>query len=193
MNVLSILAEGFADTSFARLFTEMNAITIILFVLGIIFCAVEMCVPGFGVFGIVGTLMIIAGIIVRIVCGGDLMMLLYMIIIALVLFVLMFFVFSKLITKSRLAKTPFFSVDPAVSEGKTEGTKDFSALVGAVGVAQTTLRPVGKAMFDNQTVDVVARDGFVQQGAEVECIEVEGTRVVVVEKDPSAQTTATKM
>lgn len=192
MNVLSILAGSFADSSFARLFTEMNAITIILFVLGIIFCAVEMCVPGFGVFGIMGTLMIIAGIIVRVVCGGDLMMLLYMVIIALILFVLMFFVFSKLITKSRLSKTPFFSVDPAVSEGKTEGTKDFSALVGTVGIAQTALHPVGKAILDNQTVDVVARDGFVQQGAEVECVEVEGTRVVVVEKD-LPQTTATKM
>lgn len=192
MNVLSILAGSFADSSFARLFTEMNAITIILFVLGIIFCAVEMCVPGFGVFGIMGTLMIIAGIIVRVVCGGDLMMLLYMVIIALILFVLMFFVFSKLITKSRLSKTPFFSVDPAVSEGKTEGTKDFSALVGTVGIAQTALHPVGKAILDNQTVDVVARDGFVPQGAEVECVEVEGTRVVVVEKD-LPQTTATKM
>ena len=192
MNVLSILAGSFADSSFARLFTEMNAITIILFVLGIIFCAVEMCVPGFGVFGIMGTLMIIAGSIVRVVCGGDLMMLLYMVIIALILFVLMFFVFSKLITKSRLSKTPFFSVDPAVSEGKTEGTKDFSALVGTVGIAQTALHPVGKAILDNQTVDVVARDGFVPQGAEVECVEVEGTRVVVVEKD-LPQTTATKM
>lgn len=193
MSVLSILAEGFADTSFARLFTEMNAVTIILFVLGIIFCAVEMCLPGFGVFGITGTLMIIAGIIVRVVCGGDLMMLLYMIVIALVLYVLMFFVFSKLITKSRLAKTPFFSVDPAVSEGKTEGTKDFSALIGATGIAQTTLRPVGKAVLDNQIVDVVARDGFIQQGATVTCVEVEGTRVVVVEKDSPEQTTATKM
>lgn len=193
MNVLSILAESFADSSFARLFTEMNAVTIVLFVLGIIFCAVEMCIPGFGVFGITGTLMIIAGIVVRIVCGGDLMMLLYMIVIALVLYVLMFFVFSKLITKSRLSKTPFFSVDPAVSEGKTEGTKDFSSLVGTVGVTQTTLRPVGKAILDNRTVDVVARDGFIPQGVEVECIEVEGTRVVVVEKESSQQTTATKM
>lgn len=183
MNVLSILAESFSDTSFARLFTEMNAATIILFVLGIIFCAVEMCIPGFGVFGILGSLMIVAGIVVRVICGGDLMMLLYMIIIALVLFFLMFFVFSKLITKSRLAKTPFFSVDPTVSEDKTEGTKDFSDLVGKSGTAQTMLRPVGKAVFDNEPVDVVARDGYIKQGAEITCVQVEGTRVVVVEKD----------
>ncbi|MCM1289689.1 MAG: hypothetical protein NC132_04185 [Corallococcus sp.] len=182
MNVLSILAESFADSSFARLFTEMNAATIILFVLGIIFCAVEMCIPGFGVFGITGTLMIIAGIVVRIVCGGDLMMLLYMIVIALVLFVLMFFVFSKLITKSRLRKTPIFSVDPTVSEDKTEGTKDFSYLLGKTGVTQTPLRPVGKATFENESVDVVARDGYIVQDAEITCVQVEGSRVVVVEK-----------
>lgn len=181
MNVLTILAESFADSSFARLFTEMNAATIVLFVLGIIFCAVEMCVPGFGVFGILGTVMIVAGIIVRIVCGGDLMMLLYMIIIALILFCLFFFVFSKLITKSRLAKTPFFSVDPTVSEDKTEGTRDFSEFLGAVGDAQTVLHPVGKARLNNQIIDVVARDGFIPEGAQIVCVQVEGQRVVVVE------------
>lgn len=183
MNVLTILCESFADSSFARLFTEMNAATIVLFVLGIIFCVVEMCTPGFGVFGILGTLMIVAGIVVRIVCGGDLMMLLYMIIIALVLFTLFFFVFSKLITKSRLAKTPIFSVDPAVSEDRTEGTADFSELLGKTGEAQTMLRPVGKAKFDDQIIDVVARDGFIQDGAQVECVQVEGGRVVVIEKN----------
>ena len=181
MNVLTILAEGFADSSFARLFTEMNAATIVLFVLGIIFCIVEMCIPGFGVFGILGSLMVVAGIVVRVVCGGDLMMLLYMIIIALVLFCLFFFVFSKLITKSRLAKTPIFSVDPAVAEDRTEGTQDFSSLVGKVGTTQTPLRPVGKATFDSQVVDVVARDGFIAQNAEVTCVQVEGSRVVVIE------------
>lgn len=180
MNILSILAD--AGDSFVRLFTEMNAVTIVLFVLGIIFCAIEMFIPGFGFFGISGSIMIVAGIIVRLVCGGDAMMFLYMIIIAMVLFFLMFFVISRVITKSRLSKTSLFNVKPTVSEDKTEGTKDFSEYIGRIGITTTMLRPVGKADFEGAVLDVVARDGFIAEGATVECVQIEGQRVVVVEK-----------
>lgn len=182
MNVLTaLLLEGFADSSFARLFTEMNALTIILFVLGLIFCAIEMFIPGFGFFGISGTVMIVAGIVVRMISDGDVYMLLYMILIALVLFILMFWLLSRLITKSRLSKTALFNVQSAVPEGATEGTRNYTSLVGQVGVAQTPLRPVGKAMFDGETVDVVARDGFIAGGTFVVVLSVEGQRVVVIE------------
>jgi len=188
MNILTtLLAESFADSSFARLFTEMNAWTIVLFVLGIIFCAVEMCVPGFGFFGITGSIMIVAGIIVRMICGGDLYMLLYMILIALVLFVLMFFVVSRMIRKGRLGKTAIFNVGTAVPEDITEGTRDYTALLGKVGVATTVLRPSGKMKIDDEIVDVVARDGFIESGANVTVTSVEGQRVVVVAVDQNKQ------
>ena len=176
----SLLASGAAD-SFVRLFTEMNAWTIVLFILGIIFCAIEMCIPGFGFFGISGIVMIVAGIIVRMVCGGDLFMLLYMILIALVLFTLIFWLFSRLITKGRLSKTALFHVDSAVPTGNTEGTKDFAYLIGKTGVSLTPLRPIGKATFDGETVDVIARDGFIAENAKLTVLQTEGSRVVVIE------------
>lgn len=182
MSVLTFLAESFADSSFARLFTEMNPVAIVLFVLGIIFCAIEMFIPGFGFFGISGSIMIVAGIIVRLVCGGDAMMFLYMVLIAFVLFFLMFFVLSRAITKGRLGKTTIFNIGTAVPEDKTEGTKDFSKYLNAQGAATTVLRPVGKAKFGDDVVDVVARDGFIAADEEIVCVEVEGQRVVVVKK-----------
>ena len=94
--------QGFADSSFARLFTEMQVLPIILFVLGIIFCAVEMFIPGFGFFGISGVILIVAGIVVRFIQDGDLLMLLYMILIAFLLLFLMFFVLSRAIRKGRM-------------------------------------------------------------------------------------------
>ena len=93
MTILTSLLASAAGDSFVRLFTEMNSWTIVLFILGIIFCLIEMFVPGFGFFGISGIVMIVAGIIVRMVSGGDLYMLLYMILIALALFALAFWVF----------------------------------------------------------------------------------------------------
>lgn len=181
MNILTSLLLDAAADSFVRLFTEMNAWTIVLFVLGIIFCAIEACVPGFGFFGIAGCIMIVAGIIVRMVCGGDLYMLLYMVLIALVLFCLLFFVASLLIRKGRLGKTAIFNVGTAVPEDKTEGTRDFSSLVGKQGVVTAVLRPSGKASFDGEVVDVIARDGYVEAGANVSVIGVEGQRVIVIE------------
>ena len=182
MNILtSILLDSVAGDSFVRLFTEMNAWAIVLFVLGIIFCAIEACVPGFGFFGIAGSIMIVAGIIVRMVCGGDLYMLLYMVLIALVLFGLFFFVASLLIRKSKLGKTAIFNVGTAVPEDKTEGTRDYDYLIGKSGVVTTVLRPTGKAAIDGEVYDVIARDGFVEVGANVTVLSVEGQRIVVVQ------------
>ena len=159
----------------------MNAWTIVLFVLGIIFCAIEMFVPGFGFFGISGTVMIVAGIVVRMIFGGDLYMLLYMILIALVLFVLSFWVFSRIITKGRLSKTALFHVDSAVPTGNTEGTRDFAYLVGKTGVAVTPLRPIGRAKIEGEIIDVIARDGFIAENAKLTVLHTEGARVVVID------------
>ena len=181
MNILTMLLEATAGDSFVRLFTEMNAWTIAVFVLGIIFCAIEMFVPGFGFFGISGSILMVVGIVLRMIFGGDLLMLLYMVLIALVLFILMFWVFSRLITKSRLAKTALFHVDSAVPTGVTEGTRDFSYLLGAEGVAETVLHPIGRANFNGGSVDVVARDGYIAKNAQIQVIYVEGQRIVVIE------------
>ena len=97
MNLLMLLASEFADSSFVRLFTDMNPWCIGLFVLGIIFCIIEVFMPGFGFFGISGTIMIVIGMILRLIFDGDAWMLLYMLLIFAALLVLLFFVFSKLI------------------------------------------------------------------------------------------------
>lgn len=44
--ILSLLAEGFGDSSFARLFSEMNPFVIAMFIVGIVFCIIELFIPG---------------------------------------------------------------------------------------------------------------------------------------------------
>jgi membrane-bound serine protease (ClpP class) len=51
--------------------------------------------------------------------------------------------------------------------------------IGATGVAQTMLRPSGKADFDGERCDVVTRGEFLEAGAKVRVAEIDGTRVVV--------------
>jgi membrane-bound serine protease (ClpP class) len=52
-------------------------------------------------------------------------------------------------------------------------------LLGKTGVALTTLRPAGTAIFDQRRVDVVTEGGFVEKGQSVTVVEIEGLRVVV--------------
>src|SRR5262249_49185850 len=52
-------------------------------------------------------------------------------------------------------------------------------LVGRRGVAATALRPTGKATVDDRRLDAVSDGGFIEAGAPVEVIKLDGARVVV--------------
>jgi len=52
-------------------------------------------------------------------------------------------------------------------------------LVGAEGVAQTTLRPSGMAEIDGKRLDVVAESDMIERGSAIQVIAVEGSRIIV--------------
>jgi membrane-bound ClpP family serine protease len=58
---------------------------------------------------------------------------------------------------------------------------EMAALLGAIGVAATPLRPAGKVRFGDDFVDVVAEGSYVVPGARVQVVEIEGNRIVVKE------------
>ena len=115
--------------------------------------------------------------------GGDALMLLYMLLLSAVLFGLLFLLMGKFIRSRQKNENSMFSVKSAVPDGLTEGTADYTSLVDRTGIATTILRPVGRAEFDGKPVDVVARDGFVDKGATVKVVAVEGSTVTVVKVD----------
>jgi membrane-bound serine protease (ClpP class) len=56
---------------------------------------------------------------------------------------------------------------------------DRPELLGQSGTTVTVLRPSGTALIDGKRVDVVTEGPFVERGAVVKVVEVEGLRVVV--------------
>jgi membrane-bound serine protease (ClpP class) len=58
---------------------------------------------------------------------------------------------------------------------------EVAALLGAIGVAATPLRPAGKVRFGDDFVDVLAEGSYVQPGSRVQVVEIEGNRIVVKE------------
>jgi membrane-bound serine protease (ClpP class) len=56
---------------------------------------------------------------------------------------------------------------------------DPAELLGAIGVAVTPLRPLGKVQIDGRFLDVVSDGPYVVTGTRVQVIEIEGRRIVV--------------
>jgi membrane-bound ClpP family serine protease len=54
-----------------------------------------------------------------------------------------------------------------------------AALLGAVGVAMTALRPAGMVRVGDEFLDVVAEGDYINPGARVQVVEIEGKRIVV--------------
>jgi membrane-bound serine protease (ClpP class) len=61
----------------------------------------------------------------------------------------------------------------------TAKAADIDSLVGRHGVAETALRPAGKATIGGKRVDVVTDGGFLEAGERVVVAEVDGPKIVV--------------
>jgi membrane-bound serine protease (ClpP class) len=66
-----------------------------------------------------------------------------------------------------------------LKEAITARAGEVDSLVGRHGVAETALRPAGKASIGGRRVDVVTDGGFIDAGERVVVAEVNGPRVVV--------------
>ena len=71
---------------------------------------------------------------------------------------------------------PFFCYDETIVFVSHD---DHSHLLGAMGVAQTTLRPAGTARIGDEFVDVVTEGTFIKAGTAIIVHKVSGARVVV--------------
>lgn len=76
---------------------------------------------------------------------------------------------SPVILRTRLSKT----------NGYSSQSESLNAFNGASGTALTTLRPAGTALINDQRVDVVSRGDYIEKGAVVVVVAVDGNRVVV--------------
>lgn len=70
-------------------------------------------------------------------------------------------------------------VDKPDERGATEWAMGIG--VGDWGVAETPLRPAGKARFEDRLVDVVTDGAFIDRGQQIRVVERQGNRIVVVQ------------
>ncbi|MGI6228944.1 MAG: NfeD family protein [Christensenellales bacterium] len=175
---------------FTTLFTQMGIATIVLLAVGLALLVIELMTPGFGVFGTLGIICLLAALILRVTLdttehpAAHFFLMLLFILIVIGIFFAFFVLASK---KGWLDKTFIVEKGVAVSTGISEGTRDFTALVGLSGIAATALRPGGIAVIDGKRYDVITEGEFIEKGGALTVIGVEGVRIVVKAHSESAE------
>ncbi|MCF6149800.1 MAG: serine protease [Candidatus Kuenenia sp.] len=183
-------------TCFATIFLSKylvglaEAPEILIFFAGIALIAVEIfLIPGFGITGIAGILLVFAGLILsfqdftfpstpsdsEMLRKNLLMMIGSFLTSALVIVLLLRYmpgipIFNRLIL--RTSETPDYGF-------KNDSMPAYSALVGTKGIAITPLRPSGRVDVGERILDVVTQGDFIDKGQGVEIVKVEGNRIVV--------------
>ena len=173
---------------------QMTVLAIMLFALGLILLGLEIFVlPGFGVAGISGVVLVF-GSLGLVVYGhwpqssyewvgfGKTLAPFSLSVIgaAISAFVLVRYL-PNIPIANRLILKPEAEGGNLLAEETANPHSGYAALLGAIGVAATPLRPAGKVQFGDDFVDVLAEGSYIVPGTRVQVIEIEGNRVVVKE------------
>jgi len=162
---------------------------IVLFILGLILLALEIfAIPGFGVLGYSGILLVIAGLTLSLVgqipdniTNFDFMKLIkafLLVIISMTLGIL-----SSVYLAKSLLENPRFKFalvkEMQSNEGFTVAKEDYSRVVGETGHAVTALRPSGKVEIEGDVFDAVAQVSYIEQGSLIKVIDYRNGQLVV--------------
>lgn len=155
--------------------TNIDLWAAIFFILGFLLVVFEMFHPGFGAPGILGSVLLLLGVITT---ARNLWDVIIMILIILVLLALALTLALHSATKGRLSKTLILN-ESLKKEFGYEGTEDLNYFLLKEGKAFTVLRPSGTGDFDGVKLDVVTQGEFIEKGDKIKVIKVEGRRIVV--------------
>ncbi|SHM45935.1 membrane-bound serine protease (ClpP class) [Cyclobacterium lianum] len=162
---------------------------LVIFVAGVILLAVEIFViPGFGVFGILGIICILAGLTMGMlpneqfdftfVSSGKLFTALLTVIVSAIVATVLIFSITPKINQWE----SFSRLSLSTTQQKTEGyTSSFYSddLLGKQGIAHTRLMPSGRVLIDDEMYDAYSRGEFIDKGEKIQVISTEGTSLKV--------------
>lgn len=161
----------------------------IVFVVGVILLAIELFViPGFGVFGVLGIVCILTGLVLgmlpnqnfdfQFVSSTDLFTALLTVILSSIVSVVLIFWLTPKVNEWGAFKTITLAATQQRSEGYTSSFYQHE-LLGKVGVVHSRLRPSGRVEIEGDIYDAYSRGEFIDQGEEIIVISTEGTSLKV--------------
>ncbi len=152
-----------------------NLPMVLCLLMGMALIVVEVFLPGFGLPGISGIVLVGAGTVLAGMHFGAVTAVGILLVIIAVLAVLISWVLQHVArgggnSELFLRETQEFRAQ-----------EDMKVLLGHSGVAMSMLRPAGIGDFDGVRLNVVTEGGFLDAGAAIEIINVDGNRIVVKE------------
>jgi len=174
----------FFSTSFIADLASM--MEMLFLIAGIILLGIEaFVIPGFGVVGILGIVVMIYAMFTMLLpvapTSGDINAALWGLVIAIIGGVIGLGLMVKRMLKTRAWQRISLPESEKQEEGYS-GSLGLEELVGKSGVAITTLRPAGTALIEGQRIDVVTPGTFLDKDTEITIIRIDGNRVVVDKK-----------
>ena len=142
---------------------------------GVSLVVLEVFLPGFGLPGISGCILLTISIALTFIYHGSTAGLIILLA-ALALCAVSLTISLKSASKGKLSKS---SLILSNEENNGIETADTSALLGKEGITLTVLRPAGMAEFDGVKTNVVSDGEFIGKSAKVTITQIEGARIVV--------------
>ncbi len=160
---------------------------IVLFGIGVLLLLAEIFViPGFGVAGVAGLILVVGSLFAAIVPNVGLDFPSFEAVgsaigtmaVTLVLLVIMMFSLGRYLPRSQRFNQLVLVPDLASAVGYTSADT-VEELMGKVGTALTPLRPAGAVEIDGERVDVITGGEYIASGTPVQVVHVRGSRVEV--------------
>ncbi len=169
MNIL------FCTVGFFSFIEGIGTLQAIFLILGVLLLIAEMFMPGFGIAGGSGLVLLIIGIVMTARTPFEAMA---MVLLLILLVALMLFLILHSAKKGKLAKKLILWSSAKHEEGFST-SEDLSQMIGREGTTLTVLRPAGSADFGGRRLDVVSDGTYIEKGVKVKITGVEGRRIVV--------------
>ncbi|MGN0135775.1 NfeD family protein [Anaerotignum sp.] len=144
---------------------------VVLAILGLVMIFAEILMPGFGLFGILGSVSLFCSLILTYKLYGMVAFIIMLaagvvIFFAMVIFAKKSGLYNKVVLKDR-------------QEAKDFDESALQGLLGQVGLTHSTLRPFGVAEFDGKMIDVCSQGDFIDRGEKVQVVQITGKTVTV--------------
>ncbi len=162
-----------------------SIIDILLFVSGVLLLLVEVfLIPGFGVFGIIGIILMVAGLFLGLISdfplvdGEILSTAIIQLAVSFIMSMVLIFFLAKTLPKSKVFNKLILK-DNIKEKSGFSSNKKFGHLIKKKGVALTDLRPAGTIVLNDKRFDVVTQGEYIEKGSEIIVIAIEGSKIVV--------------
>ena len=147
----------------------------LIFLLGLLLLFIELIVPGFGLPGISGIILLVLGIVMSM---KSIEVAVTSVAIALVITIIVVIIFIKKGAKSKFINRITLN-EKTSSENGYLSVDDANCNIGDIGITNTPLKPTGFAFINNKKIEVISESGYIESEMEIVVSNVYGSKVFV--------------